>query len=42
MEKAAGLEKDMDEAVARIQSDAALLEQQTEELQRVKGPTHTA
>ena len=41
MEKAAGLEKDMDEAVARIQSDAALLEQQTEELQRVKGELDT-
>lgn len=35
MEKAAGLEKDMDEAVARIQADAALLEQQQAELQRV-------
>lgn len=36
MEKVAGLEKDMDEAVARIQSDAALLEQQSAELQRLR------
>lgn len=36
MEKAAGLEKDMDEAVARIQSDAALLERQSAELQQLK------
>lgn len=36
MDKAAGLEKDMDEAIARIQSDAALLEQQTEALQQLK------
>lgn len=36
MEKAAGLEKDMDEAVARIQSDAALLEKQSAELQQLK------
>ena len=35
-EKVAGLEKDMDEAVARIQSDAILLEQRNEELQRVR------
>lgn len=34
MEKNAALEKDMDEAVARIQSDAALLEQQVAELQQ--------
>lgn len=34
MEKNAALEKDMDEAVARIQSDAALLEQQAAELQQ--------
>lgn len=37
MEKAVGLEKDMDEAVARIQSDAALLEKQSAELRQVKG-----
>lgn len=34
MEKNAALEKDMDEAVTRIQSDAALLEQQAGELQQ--------
>ena len=34
MEKNTALEKDMDEAVARIQSDAALLEQQAAELQQ--------
>jgi len=32
MDRAAGLEKDMDEAIARIQSDAALLDQLREEL----------
>lgn len=36
MERAAGLEKDMDEAVARIQSDAARLEQLHQELEQQK------
>ena len=36
VEKVAGLEKDMDEAVARIQADAALLEQKNEELQQIR------
>ena len=36
MEKAAGLEKDMDEAIERIQADAAKLEQQKAELQRIQ------
>ncbi len=36
MEKAAGLEKDMDEAVERIQADALLLEQLRQELEQQK------
>lgn len=36
VEKAAGLEKDMDEAVERIQADAAKLEQLTRELEEQK------
>lgn len=37
LERAAGLEKDMDEAIARIQSDAARLEQLYQELEQRKG-----
>lgn len=36
LERAAGLEKDMDEAIARIQSDAARLEQLYQELEQRK------
>ena len=36
MEKAAGLEKDMDEAIERIQADAARLEQLRQELEQQK------
>ena len=36
MERAAGLEKDMDEAIARIQADAARLEQLYQELEQQK------
>lgn len=36
IDKASGLEKDMDEAIARIQSDAVLLEEQQQALQQVQ------